>query len=151
MLAEEREGIAFQHIAEAVADLVFVMSAFTSSQCSTGSAWLAILMAGMAVPIRCESGSKHGSGKYSSQGDDRTLFFAGGCTYSSAIWPNRTGPRGADGLCRWLGGHAIALRPKQIKTLLRSTCSKRAKPYHFIAHARIGPMEPKASFKRLRR
>src|SRR5271165_6026483 len=72
MLAEEREGIAFQHIAEAVADLVFVMSAFTSSQCSTGSAWLAILMAGMAVPIRCESGSKQGSGKYSSQGDDRT-------------------------------------------------------------------------------
>jgi hypothetical protein len=60
MLAEEREGIAFQHIAEAVADLVFVMSAFTSSQCSTGSAWLAILMAGMAVPIRCESGSKQG-------------------------------------------------------------------------------------------
>ena len=53
--------------------------------------------------------------------------------------PNRTGPRGAEGLCRWLGGHAIALRPKQIKTLLRSTCSKRAKPYHFIAHARIGP------------
>ena len=31
MLAEEREGIAFQHnIAEAVADLVFVMSAFNN-------------------------------------------------------------------------------------------------------------------------
>ena len=31
MLAEEREGIAFQYnIAEAVADLVFVMSAFTN-------------------------------------------------------------------------------------------------------------------------
>ena len=32
MLAEEREGVAFQdNIAEAVADLVFVMSAFTDS------------------------------------------------------------------------------------------------------------------------
>jgi len=31
MLAEEREGIAFQHnIAEAAADLVFVMSAFSN-------------------------------------------------------------------------------------------------------------------------
>jgi hypothetical protein len=39
-------------------------------------------------------------------------LFAGGCSYSSAIWPNRAGPRGADGLCRWLGGQAIALRPK---------------------------------------
>src|ERR1700692_1162771 len=45
VLAEEREWIALQdNIAEAVADLVFVMSAFTSPQCSTGSVWGAILM-----------------------------------------------------------------------------------------------------------
>ena len=32
-----------------------------------GSAWLAILIAGMAVAIRCENASKQASGKFSSQ------------------------------------------------------------------------------------
>jgi 1,4-alpha-glucan branching enzyme len=44
------------------------------SQCSTGKRGGRFLIAGMAVPIRCESGSKQGSGKYSFLGLAKALI-----------------------------------------------------------------------------